>query len=113
MANAMTKQSVSCHVISLFALDVIMPQTEANALVKRLLAIDGVLSVISAGFYYDDGRRDQESVEETHGLVSYQMPRGRFLDPEQYRETRMEIPAPSKLFGPTAVEVFRCVTKKS
>lgn len=93
--------------VSFFSTDVILPIVEAHALYKELLTSqDNVTSIFTAGFYYDDKRRNDEIVEEAGSLTSYQVPRGRFLDLPGISAKRLEIPAPSEMFGPCVVEVF-------
>jgi hypothetical protein len=58
-------------------------------------------TIVVAGMYYAD-KADHPSVTETGGIVSWQS-----IGPVRTNETRLLIPAPSKMFGETVVEVWR------
>lgn len=100
------------HVMSWFSTDVVLHPKEARALYRRCLENEGVKTVFTAGFYYDDHRREDLAVRETGGLISYQVPRGFYGLNEDLDIFRVELPAPSKMFGETVVEVFTLLSRK-
>ena len=65
---------------------------------------------IVSGIYYSD-RRTEEKVIETDGLTSYQTI-GDLADAELFTETRLTLRAPSTMFGPQAVEIWRLFSRK-
>lgn len=69
---------------------------------------------IVSGFYYLSRWRD-ELVNETGNITSCQStgPLTDFTDSSLlYTETKLEIPAPSKMFGPNVVEVWKLLERK-
>lgn len=69
---------------------------------------------IVSGFYYLDRWRDQYVIE-TGNLTSCQStgPLTDYTDSTLlYTETKLEIPAPSKMFGPNVVEVWKLLERK-
>ncbi len=65
---------------------------------------------VVAGFYYR-GKEAQFTVEETGGLTSYQSV-GPLSKSTLYKETRLQIEAPSKLFGPDVIEVWKLLERR-
>lgn len=65
---------------------------------------------IVSGFYYRS-KEDQVIVKETGGLESFQSI-GRLANSEIYAEYRLESEAPSKLFGPDVIEVWKLLVKR-
>jgi len=64
------------------------------------------------GFFYE-GKRDQETVEETGGIVSYQT----IEDPALYisdifTEFRLHIKTPSQMFGSDVIEVWKIFIRR-
>lgn len=65
-----------------------------------------------SGFYYR-GRRNEAKVEETGGIVSYQSIWDLAdVESEVFEETRLLVKAPSKMFGPDVIEVWKLLERK-
>jgi len=101
------------RIISLFALDVVMPTLGASNVIRECLSHECVEDFISAGFYYNDGRKHQLTVEEVGGLISHQVQARSNISDGILHETRLEVPAPSEMFGESVIEVWRHVRRNS
>lgn len=100
-------------VISLFSIECCFPREVKYALYDRIFKkFPSVNRVIATGFYYKD-RRNEESVRENGGVVSYQTieNQSHFLS-SLFRESRVLMPNPSNLFGENPVEVWKFLKRK-
>lgn len=99
-------------IVSLFSVE-ITASAEPNRELYELAFRDvpTVKHILSAGFYYTD-KTGHNPVEEAGGLKSWQTLD--LLDPHNkvFSESRLYVPAPSKLFGPNVVEVWKLLTRR-
>ena len=98
--------------VSLFSAEATAPAAVNHALYAKLFKTYTHLEVgLVAGFYYRS-QPGEAVVEETGGIKSYQtlpeLPESNSV----YSEVRALVDAPSKMFGPDVVEVWRYLTRK-
>jgi hypothetical protein len=100
-------------VVSLFSIEP-TGSPEENELVYREVfkRWPTVRKIISAGFYYQKTWNVSGPVPEAGGLMSYQLNGEVPLLSGDLHEYRLEEHAPSTLFGPDVVEVWRLIQKK-
>ena len=99
-------------VVSWFSTDVVMHPDEARKLYKFVFeTCPAVGGIFTAGFYYDDFRRLELEVKEEGELSSFQVDRGHFLP--GFQTKRIEVQAPSRLFGKEVVEVFTYIKRQT
>lgn len=98
---------------SLFSVEITRPFTENYELYERLFEKVPTLDFgIVAGFYYEK-RKGQLVVEENGGLTSYQSIEAQeIVKSDNFFEHRTYVRAPSKLFGPDVVEVWKLFRRK-
>ena len=99
--------------VSLFSIEPMFPPRERYALYNALFErVPSIEYALVGGFFYD-GRRMQEMVTETGGLMSYQT----IEDPSEYRsknfsERRIYLYTPSQMFGRDVVEVWKILARR-
>lgn len=99
-------------VVSLFALDVILP--DPDTYINQIFSAASTVGyVLTSGFYYTDRRHEnptEERLPDGTALTSYQT-----LAPpkplEYATQQQLHFPNPSKLFGPNVIEVWRLFTR--
>lgn len=98
---------------SIFSSELTAPQEENYSLYERLFrTFSSIKWGIVSGFYYGS-KRNEKVVKETGGLESYQS----ILDLSEiksslFREIRIQIPGPSKMFGDDVIEVWKLLERK-
>lgn len=99
--------------VSLFSTEVCLSVDEKYKLYDRMFGglVNNMNYGLVSGFYYK-GKEDQEIVEETGGLVSYQS----IEDQKKYYsslyvELRTCIEVPSKMFGEDVMEVWKILIR--
>ena len=110
--SAVIGEAQPTRIISVFALDVVLPTEQSSEVIRACMAHECVREVVSAGFYYNDERRHSRSVEEVGGITSYQVQARTNITGGGLVETRLEVPAASEMFGPSVVEVWRCIKRE-
>lgn len=96
--------------VSLFSAEVTAPEQENRSMYHQIFKNTNASWGLVSGFYYRS-KMDQEVVEETGGIKSYQtLP---WLPPfsTAYSTKQICVSAPSKMFGPDVVEVWRLMTR--
>lgn len=94
--------------VSLFSIEPVLDVAARYELYCQLFEENPALKFgLSAGFYYES-KRDQETVGETGGIVSYQTidELGANKIPG-VEEIRLVLQTPSEMFGPDVVEVWK------
>ncbi len=96
-------------VVSLFSIEACLPNEEKYKLYNTLFANNPKLKfMLSSGFYYNDSRKNTQIVEEAGGITSYQtIDELGLYSIDGVEEQRLTMKTPSKLFGPTVVEVYK------
>ena len=104
---------VPSTVVSLFSVEACYPANFKYEFYHKVFAaFPEVERALVSGFYYDS-KRDQETVEEAGGLVSYQTIESMYdYSSAVFDEVRIQMKTPSKLFGPDVVEVWKILTRK-
>jgi hypothetical protein len=92
--------------VSLFSAEATAGEEGNRLLYEKVFREFDCLWGVTAGFYYR-GKVDQEVIDETGGIQSYQTLPGLPEPSDVYHEVRLEVDAPSKMFGPDVVEVWR------
>jgi hypothetical protein len=100
--------------VSLFSTEVMGSHEDNVQLYDKLFnEIPSIENGLVSGFFYDDERRNNEVVEEAGDLKSYQSISPFSINESSiYIERRLLMPAPSKLFGPNVVEVWKLLRRK-
>lgn len=99
-------------VVSLFSIECFHPATEKYIFYEKLFKdFPSLCYAFVAGFFYES-KRDQETVGETGGIISYQT----IENPEKYKsetfsEQRTRIETPSQMFGSDVIEVFKILSR--
>jgi len=98
--------------VSLFSTECCLTRIGKYEFYRKVFRETDVQMGLVAGFYYKS-RIQQEKVEETGGIVSFQSTEDQrdFMCPE-FIEYRTYIDVPSKMFGPDVVEVWKLLIKK-
>ena len=92
-------------VISLFSIEPTGTPAQNHRLYRQIFRhLPSVAQILSAGFYYQRQWDELEPVLESGGLLSHQL---NGAVPFLPGETRIQVAAPSKLFGRDVVEVWR------
>jgi hypothetical protein len=98
--------------VSLFSTECCMSATEKYVFYDKIFQEYDMQTGLVSGFYYKN-RIQEEKVQETGGIVSYQTledqkdyPRKHFI------EMRTYVDVPSKMFGPDVVEVWKLLIRK-
>lgn len=100
-------------VCSLFSSEITAPWPENYDLYDRIFSdLEKVKYIFLAGFYYTD-KMDQNPVEEPGGIQSYQTLEPMYAASDAiFEEHRLYVHAPSTLFGPNVVEVWKMLKRK-
>lgn len=97
--------------VSLFSSEITASEHENRLLYEGLFRHWPIQTALVSGFYYTD-KKDQVVVPEEGGIESFQTLSS--LEESDvsllYKETRITVACPSKLFGPNVVEVWRILT---
>lgn len=98
--------------VSLFSTECCMAAPDKYAFYNKVFAEYDVYVGLVSGFYYKN-QIQQEKIEETGGIVSYQTieNQGNYQCKE-FIEMRTYIDVPSKMFGPDVVEVWKLLIRK-
>lgn len=99
--------------VSSFACEVVLPVKEKYELYTKLFSeVSSIRYGVVSGFYYRS-KKDQEVVEETGGLKSYQTIEDLYdVKNDVFSEIRTLVHAPSKMFGEDVVEVWKLLERK-
>lgn len=98
--------------ISLFSTECCMHPVDKYAFYRKVFRETEVQMGLVSGFYYKN-RIEQEKVEETGEIVSYQtIENQREYQCPEFIEMRTHIDVPSKMFGPEVVEVWKILIRK-
>jgi len=98
--------------VSLFSVEACLPAADRYAFYERLFSETGVVLGLVAGFYYES-KRDQATVGETGGIISYQTIEPMdFHRSDRFKELRVLTRTPSKMFGADVVEVWKVLSRK-
>lgn len=98
-------------VVSFFSIELThLPRVNERLYGEIFRTCKSVEWILSAGIYYAH-KPISPTVYEAGGLLSWQSI-GPVLNTETFTETRLLVPAPSKLFGPYPVEVWRLLERK-
>lgn len=101
-------------VTSLFSVEITDISDNNYALYQRIFReLPTVRFLVASGFYYTD-KWTQTAVEEPGGLTSFQSIDLLLPEPEDedFQEYRVYLSAPSKLFGPNVVEVWKLLVRR-
>lgn len=112
IALLQARQFEPTTILSLFSIEPHHP-SPATIYERLLGALPSVQRIISSGFYYL-GKEDQHSVKEGEMTVYQTTPDTLMLTPnlDNMTETRLTIPAPSTMFGPDVIEVWRLIERR-
>lgn len=102
-------------VTSLFSIEITDIPDNNYAIYQTIFReLPTVQYIVVSGFYYADKTQDM-FVEETGGLKSFQTIDLLCPEPEDedFTEYRVYLPAPSTLFGPNVVEVWKLLSRKA
>lgn len=94
--------------VSLFAAECVLGPAKYE-FYKRAFAESGAEYGLVSGFYYR-GREHETLIPETGGIVSYQTVEPQPMHSE-FREWRLVVSCPSRMFGPDVVEVWKILER--
>lgn len=100
---------------SLFSVEVTGNWFDNYPIYRRLFeAFPTIEWGLVSGFYYK-GEQDQPTVAEAGGIKSYQslFDLADVRDDGPFEEMRLLLKAPSKMFGPDVIEVWKLLTRKT
>ena len=98
-------------VSSLFSIEITAPAEDNYKLYETLFnEVKSLKTGLVSGFYYTD-KMNENPVEEVGGLKSYQT-LDLMSEHKLFSEKRLYVPAPSKLFGPNVIEVWKLLERK-
>lgn len=98
--------------VSLFSTECCLHPVDKYAFYRRMFRELDIKMALVSGFYYKN-RIEQEQVEETGGILSYQtIEDQRDYECPEFIEMRSFVPVPSKMFGPDVVEVWKMLVSK-
>ena len=95
--------------VSFFSTELSANAEDNLALYHKLFEVFPIDWALVSGFFYSD-HPGEETVMEAGGLRSYQTISDLYIG-DTFTERRLTLPAPSSLFGPSVVEVFRLLTR--
>ncbi len=98
--------------VSLFSIEACLPKKKRYRLYEELFERADISIGLSAGFYYES-KKDQDTVGETGGIISYQTIEPlEYHDSDVFEEMRIVLKTPSAMFGPDVVEVWKILTRR-
>jgi len=99
--------------VSLFSVECFHSAVERYAFYERVFKeFPDINFGLVSGFFYES-KRDQETVGETGGIVSYQTIENPSLHiSNTFTELRLHVRTPSKMFGPDVVEVWKIFIRR-
>ncbi len=99
--------------VSLFSTEITAPLKENYVFYEKVFKdVHSITSGLVSGFYYVS-KKDQNPIEETGGIVSYQaLENIDYVPSEVFSEKRIILPVPSKMFGLDVFEVWKFFDRK-
>ena len=99
--------------VSLFSTEITAPTAENYKLYEKIFReLPTVLSGLVSGFYYVS-KKNQNPIGEAGGLMSYQtLENIEDVKSDVFKERRIILPVPSKMFGADVFEIWKFFSKK-